>query len=66
MNNAISNLRLHYSSMPNILTFKTLDVSSFLVFGVTNAKYLAFDTPNENALIKRTKRQTTLPNYLYI
>ena len=52
--------------MPNILTFKTLDVSSFLVFGVTNAKYLTFDTPDENALIKRTKRQITLPNYLYI
>ena len=36
--------------MPNILTFKTLIVSGFLVFGVSNAKYLAFDTPNEDAL----------------
>ena len=36
--------------MPNILVFKIPDVSSFLVFDVSNAKYLAFDTPDENAL----------------
>ena len=36
--------------MPNILAFKTPDVSGFLVFGVPNVKYLAFDTPDENAL----------------
>ena len=44
------NLRLHCSSMPNILAFKTPDESSFLVFGVPNAKYLAFDTPDASAL----------------
>ena len=50
MNSMLSNLRLHYSSMPNILAFKTPNESDFLVFGVPNAKYLAFDTPDENAL----------------
>ena len=43
-------MRLHCSLMPNIMAFKTPDESGFLVFGVSNAKYLAFDTPNENAL----------------
>ena len=36
--------------MPNILAFTTPDKSGFLVFGVSNAKYLAFDTPDGNAL----------------
>ena len=35
--------------MPNILAFTTPDKSGFLVFGVSNAKYLAFDTPDDNA-----------------
>ena len=51
MNSAVSNLRLHCSSMPNIMAFKTLDESSFLEFDVSNAKYLAFDTLDGNALI---------------
>ena len=38
------------SPMLNLLTFGTFDVRDFLVFGVPNAKYLAFDTPNANAL----------------
>ena len=50
MNNAISNLRLHCSSMPNIIAFKIHDESDFLEFGVSNAKYLAFDTLDGNAL----------------
>ena len=29
--------------MPNILVFRTPDGSGFLVFGVSNVKYLAFD-----------------------
>ena len=37
--------------MQNILAFKTLDMSGFLVFGVPNTKDLAFDTPDGNALI---------------
>jgi len=36
--------------MPNFLAFKTFDVRGFLVFGVPNAKYLVFDTPNASAL----------------
>ena len=51
MNSAVSNLRLHCSSMPNIMAFKTLDESSFLEFDVSNAKYLTFDTLDGNALI---------------
>ena len=36
--------------MPNILAFIMPDENGFLVFGVSNAKYLAFDTPDGNAL----------------
>ena len=43
-------LRLYYSLMPNILAFRTPNVSGFLVFGVPNAKDLAFDTSDGNAL----------------
>ena len=50
MNSAVLNLRLHYSSMPNIIAFKTIDGSGFFEFGVSNTKYLAFDTLDENAL----------------
>ena len=34
------------------MAFKTLDGGGFLEFGVSNAKYLAFDTLDENPLIK--------------
>ena len=37
--------------MPNIISFKTLDKEGFLEFSVSNAKYLAFDTLDGNALI---------------
>ena len=33
------------------MAFKTPDESGFLVFGVSNVKYLAFNTLDENALI---------------
>ena len=36
--------------MPIFLAFRTPHESGFLVFGVSNAKYLAFDTLDENAL----------------
>ena len=42
-------MRLHCSSMPNIMAFKILDGGDFLEFGVSNVKYLAFDTLDENA-----------------
>ena len=32
------------------MAYRTSHVKDFLVFGVPNAKYLAFDTPDENAL----------------
>ena len=42
----------------NFETFSTPHEGLFLVFGVPNAKYLAFDTPDENAL--------TIGEYKYI
>ena len=36
--------------MPNVLAFGTPHERGFLVFGVSNAKYLAFGTPDESAL----------------
>ena len=37
------------------MVFRTPHESGFLVFGVSNAKYLTFDTPDGNALITITK-----------
>ena len=34
------------------MAFKTLDGGGFLEFGVSSAKYLTFDTLDENNLIK--------------
>ena len=40
-----------YCNMSQIFsTFSTPHDALFLVFGVSNAKYLAFGTPDENAL----------------
>ena len=36
--------------MVKIITFGTFHEKGFLVFSVPNAKYLAFDTPDGNAL----------------
>lgn len=36
--------------MSNILAFKIPDENDILVFGVLDAKYLAFDTTDKNAL----------------
>ena len=47
MNSAVSNLRLHCSSIPNIMAFKTFDESGFLEFGMSNVKY----TLDGNALM---------------
>ena len=47
----IPNLEQYCSLVPNVLAFKTPAIRCFLVFGVSNAKYLAFGTPNGNALI---------------
>ena len=45
----LSYLRAYYSLMPNFFAFTTPDEMGFLVFGVSNAKYLAFDTPDSDA-----------------
>ena len=37
--------------MPNVLASGTPHEKGFLVFGVPNAKYLAFGTPDGNALM---------------
>ena len=47
----LSYLRAYCSMSQNFETFSTLDDALFLVFGVPNAKYLAFGTPDENALM---------------
>ena len=47
-------MRLHCSSIPHIMTFKTLDEGGFLEFSMSNVKYLAFDTLDENALRGKT------------
>ena len=39
----------YYTSMPTFLVFGTLDVGCFLVYGVLNAKILAFSTLDANA-----------------
>ena len=47
----LSYLRAYCSMSHNFETFSTPHEGRFLVFGVLNAKYLAFGTPDKNALI---------------
>jgi len=63
----ISYLRVYCSSMPKVLRFKISYEGWFWVFGVPNAKYLAFDTPDGNALkkIKNKKTQNSLNIILF-
>ena len=42
-------MRLYCSASQNLLAFNTPHDGLFLVFGVPNAKYLAFSTPDGNA-----------------
>ena len=46
----VSYLRRYCSGVPKFLAFDTPYKGLFLVFGVPNAKYLTFGTPDENAL----------------
>ena len=46
----VSYLRRYCSGVPKFLVFGTPHEGLFLMFGMPNAKYLAFDTPDENAL----------------
>ena len=52
MNSTVSKLRQCYSPMPKILEFKISVGRAYLVFGMPNAKYLIFGTPDRNALKK--------------
>ena len=54
----VSYLRWYCRYVSNFLRFGTADDGWFLVFGAPNAKYLAFGTPDESALI--------LGNLLYL
>ena len=42
------------------MRFEIFDEVWFLVFGMPNVKYLTFDTPNDNAFIKKILK--TIPN----
>ena len=42
--------RWNCSCVSNFIPFRTSHERNFLVFGVPNAKYLAFDTPDGSAL----------------
>ena len=44
-------LELYCSSIPKLLAFRTPHERGVLVFGVPNAKYLTFGTPNGDDLI---------------
>ena len=46
----LSKMRVYCSMSHNFSTFSTAHDALFLVFGVPNAKYLAFGTPDENTL----------------
>ena len=52
MNNIVPNLKWYCTPLLKVLEFETFDEEAFLVFGVPNAKYLAFGTPDVSALTK--------------
>ena len=56
LDRTISNIRGYYSKMPNSLAFEASDISGFLVFGVPNAKNLAFSIPDANALKRKIQK----------
>ena len=56
----VSYLRRYCSSVPNFLAFGTPHEGLFLMFGVPNAKYLAFVTPDESALIINKQKKKGL------
>ena len=50
MNSAVSNMRLHYSSIAKIIPFKTFDGVSFWVKNAKKKRFLAFERFDKNAL----------------
>ena len=53
----VSYLRWYCSCVPKFLAFGTSHEAHGLGFGVPNAKYLAFGTPDEGALSTKLKRR---------
>ena len=54
MCHTVPKMERYYSYVLNIMAYRTSHdshVRDFLVFGVPNTKYLAFGTPDENALM---------------
>ena len=47
----VSYLRRYYSYVSNFLRSGRADEGWFLMFGVQNAKYMAFGTPDKSALL---------------
>ena len=62
----VSYLRVYCISMPKILRFEISDEGWFSVVGVPNAKYLAFDTPDGNALIAFKRRKNAIITEVFI
>ena len=58
-------MRVYCSMSQNFDTFNTPHDALFLVFGVPNAKYLAFGTPDENALKDTSNLPFTITNLYY-
>ena len=46
----VPKMERYCSRMSKFIEYRTPHEKDFLVFGVPNAKYLAFGTPDENAL----------------
>ena len=55
-------MKQHSSMLQKILRFGTSHVAWILMFGVPNAKNLAFDTPNADALTRGKKRRRQYHN----
>jgi len=51
----VPKIEWYCSYVIKIMAFGTSHERDFLMFGVSNAKYLTFDTPDENALSNRRR-----------
>ena len=62
----VSYLRRYCSRVSNFLRSGRADEGWFLLFGVPNAKYLAFGTPDESALTCAVRGTLNRPLYLFL
>ena len=62
MNSVLLNLRLHCSMLQKNLRYKTPHEAHILGFGVPNAKILAYDILDTNALRVKTKSNMNCQN----